>query len=125
MGVELEVVDELLRKLGSLEDQGKRAENAALRKAGDVIKDAITEEAPVRTGALKRSIARSNVKTKEGIKLVEVGPDAKSKRGYIARFLEHGTVKMKANPFMSRGYERSKREALAKIQEELKKGLGL
>ena len=121
----MEGMDALLRKLGELEDQGKRAEHAALRGAGDVVKEAIAQEAPVRTGALQRSIARSNVKTKEGMKLVEVGPDAKSKRGYIARFLEHGTVKMKANPFMSRGYERSKREALAKIQEELKKGLGL
>lgn len=125
MGIEIDGVDALLRKLGELEDKGKRVEHAALRGAGDVVKEAIAQEAPVRTGALKRSIVRSNVKTKEGIKLVEVGPDTKSDRGYIARFLEYGTVKMKADPFMSRGYERSKRKALAKIQEELKKGLGL
>ena len=32
---------------------------------------------------------------------------------------------MKANPFMSRGYEMSKGEAESKIEEEIKRGLGL
>ena len=57
-----------------------------------------------------------------GIKQVEVGPGPD---GYYGKFLEFGTVKMKANPFMSRGYETSKSESIRIIEEEIRKGLGL
>ena len=53
---------------------------------------------------------------------VEVGP---GKEGYYGKFVEFGTVKMRANPFMARGYETSKERAVDKIAEELRKGLGL
>ncbi len=56
------------------------------------------------------------------MKQVAVGPDEK---GWYGKFVEFGTVKRKANPFMARGYEISKEEAVEKIAEELKKGLGL
>lgn len=39
--------------------------------------------------------------------------------------MEFGTVKMKANPFMARGYETSKENAMEKIEKNLKEGLGL
>ena len=124
-GIEIDGIDEVLRKLGQLEDQGKRAESAALRSAGDRIKESIQAETPVDEGDLLKSINRSNVKTKEGVKQVEVGPDSRGKRSHVARFLEFGTVKMKANPFMSRGYEQARAETLAIIARELRKGLGL
>lgn len=120
--MELEGVEELLSELGKLGDQSKRVENKALREAGSVVEDAIKNEVPVRTGDLKRDISASGIKTKDGIKHVEVGP---KKESWRAKFVEFGTVKMGANPFMGRGYEKSKNEAMNKISEEIRKGLGL
>ena len=120
MGIELEGVDELLRKLGELEDQGQRAANSALREAGNVIQVSIQAEAPVRTGTLRKSIQRSGIRTQDGVKHVLVYPGA-----FYGRMIELGTVKMRANPFMARGYESSKQQAVDVIADELRKGLGL
>lgn len=120
--MKLEGMENLLAEIEKLGQKGSRIENKALREAGDVVKESIKKEVPVRTGKLKQSITASRVKTKDGVKRVEVGPD---KDGYYGKFVEFGTVKMKANPFMSRGYETSKEEAMEAIEKNLKEGLGL
>ena len=120
--MKLEGMENLLAEIEKLGKAGSKIENRALREAGDVVKESIEKEVPVRTGKLKQSITVSNVKTKDGVKRVEVGPD---KDGYYGKFVEFGTVKMKANPFMSRGYETSKEEAMSTIEKNLKEGLGL
>jgi HK97 gp10 family phage protein len=120
--VELTGMENLIAEVEKLGAQGGRIENKALREAGEVGRGAIEKEAPKRTGTLKESIKASGVLTREGMKQVLVGPgDA----GWYGKFVEFGTVKMKANPFMARGYETSKEKAVEKIGEELKKGLGL
>ena len=120
--VELTGMGNLIAEVEKLGVQGSRIENRALREAGELVRGAIEKEAPKRTGTLKESIKASGVRTREGMKQVLVGPgDA----GWYGKFVEFGTVKMKANPFMARGYETSKEEAVEKIAEELKKGLGL
>jgi HK97 gp10 family phage protein len=120
--LELEGIENLLTEVEKLGQAGSRIENKALREAGEVVKEAIQMAAPRRTGTLKASIAVSNVKTKDGVKQVEVGP---GKDGWYGKFVEFGTVKMRAKPFMAPGYEVSKSEAMAAIEKELKKGLGL
>ena len=120
--MKLEGMDELLAEVERLGKAGNRIENAALREAGDAVKTSIQNETPTRSGELKQSIEVSRVKTKGGIKQVEIGPGSD---GYYGKFLEFGTVKMKADPFMSRGYETSKSEAERIIEEEIRKGLGL
>ena len=120
--LELEGIENLIAEVEKLGAKGNRIENKALREAGTVVREAIKEEVPVRTGNLKRSIEVSSVRTKAGIKHVAVGP---GKDGYYGKFVEFGTVKMKAKPFMAPGYEKSKAAALEKISEELRKGLGL
>ena len=120
--MKLEGMENLLNEIEKLGKTGSRIENKALREAGDVVKEAIQKEAPIRTGKLKESITVSRVKNKDGAKHVEVGPD---KDVFYSRFVEFGTVKMKANPFMVRGYETSKGNAMEKIEKSLKEGLGL
>ena len=120
--MKIDGMENLLAEIEKLGQKGSRIENKALREAGDVVKESIKKEVPVRTGKLKQSITASRVKTKDGVKRVEVGPD---KDGYYGKFVEFGTVKMKANPFMSRGYETSKEEAMEAIEKNLKEGLGL
>jgi HK97 gp10 family phage protein len=120
--LKLEGIEDLIAEVEKLGAKGSRIENQALREAGEIVRQAIKQEAPQRTGTLKKSIETSGVKTKDGVKHVEVGPD---KEGWYGKFVEFGTVKMEANPFMARGYENSKDRAVDKIAEELRKGLGL
>ena len=120
--IELQGVDELMNKVNRLGKKGTRIENRALKNAGSVVKKAIKEEAPVKTGRLRENINTSGIRTKEGIKHVAIGPGSDA---FYAVFIEFGTVHIRANPFMSRGYERSKGEAMNKISEELRRGLGL
>ena len=119
---EVDGMENLLNELDKLGQKGSRIENTALKEAGNIVKESIIKEVPVRTGKLKENITVSNVKSKDGVKKVEVGP---SKDEYYAAFLEFGTTNMDANPFISRGYENSKEEAEKVIVEEIKKGLGL
>ena len=119
---EVDGMENLLNELDKLGQKGSRIENTALKEAGNIVKESIIKEVPVRTGKLKENITVSNVKSKDGVKKVEVGP---GKDEYYAAFLEFGTTNMNANPFISRGYENSKEEAEKVIVEEIKKGLGL
>ena len=120
--LELEGIENLIAEVEKLGAKGSRIENKALREAGEVMKEAIKQEAPRKTGTLKESIEVSGVKTKDGVKHVAVGP---GKEGYYGKFLEFGTVKMKAKPFMAPGYEKSKERAMEEIEKNLKEGLGL
>lgn len=120
--LELLGIEDLITEVEKLGKQGARLENRALREAGEVVKEAIQNESPVDTGTLKKSITVSRVKTKDGMKQVEVGP---GKEAFYGKFVEFGTVKIRANPFMGRGYESSKGKATDTIAENLRKGLGL
>lgn len=120
--LELEGKDNLLNELERLGEAGEKIERIALVKAGEKVKEAIVREAPHRTGNLKENIKVSRLKRVDGGAFVEVYP---SKSVFYSAFLEFGTTKMKADPFMSRGYESSKEDAERAIEEEIKKGLGL
>lgn len=119
-GIEIEGIDDLTKRLASLEDHGKQAESTALRRAGDVIKEAAKREAPTRSGDLRDSIKRSGVREDSDGKYVLVWPSK-----YYAHMVEFGTVKMRANPFMGRGYAASKGQAHAVLAQELRRRLGL
>ncbi|WP_026486811.1 HK97-gp10 family putative phage morphogenesis protein [Caldanaerobius polysaccharolyticus] len=121
--IKFEGMDELLRKVEELGKKGSRIENTALKTAGEYLAEEMKKEAPVRTGELRDSIKASNAKTKQGQKYVEVGPDETT--NWRAKFIEFGTVKMKANPFMSRAYEKNKDKIQEIIAQKLKEGLGL
>lgn len=123
--IELTGMDILLSKL---EDMSVKVANqitkVALKAGGDVIAKAMEEESPVEehTKGMSKSIEVSNIKTKAGVKYVEVAPD---KDHFYYTWIELGKSNTASNPFMSRGFAKSKKEAMDKIKEELKLGLGL
>lgn len=120
--MKIEGMENLLAELNKLGAEAGPLENQALRAGGAVVKEAVAGEAPRRSGTLQKSIQASRVKTREGIKQVEVGPN---KEGWYGQFHEMGTVRMPANPFMSRGYQASKDQALETIARTLQRGLKL
>lgn len=125
MSVDLKIegLDELLKRVEEMGNKGSNIQGKALKKAGEYLKEQIKTETPVKTGGLRDSIEVSTVKTKQGRRYIEVGPNAKT--NWRAKFVEYGTSKMRANPFMSRTFERNKDEIQNMIKEEIKKGLGL
>lgn len=120
--LETEGLEELINAVQRMGSEGRKIENKALKKAGAVMKESIQNETPVRTGKLKESITVSGIKTKDGVRYVEVGPN---KDVWYGKFVEYGTVKLRAKPFMAPGYENAKERTLAAIKKELRRGLGL
>ncbi|HDK7182949.1 TPA: HK97 gp10 family phage protein [Clostridium botulinum] len=124
--MELGGMDELIRKIEDIGKAGTRIENAALKKAGELIVEEAKNNVPVKTEKLKKGLKVSGVHKKNGNKFVLAGiQKGDNSRIFYGKFLEFGTSKMKAQPFMGQAYESKKEEAKEIIKQELKNALGL
>lgn len=124
--MELDGMDNLIRKIEDMGKAGVRVENAALKKAGQIIVDEAKNNVPVKTEKLKKGLKVSGVRKKGGNKFVLAGiQKGDNSKIFYGKFLEFGTSKMKAQPFMGPAYESKKEEAKEIIKDELRKGLGL
>ena len=124
--IELQGMQELLDSLTALGKKGSRIENKALKAAAKPILDAAIANTPVLSGAGKAGLKISRVKTKGDTKtvLIGIGKGDISEIFYM-KFLEFGTSKMSARPFLQPAYESKKSEAIRILKEEFQKGLGL
>lgn len=124
--IELKGMDEIFAKLEKMGKEANKITNTALAKAGEYEAAEMEKEAPVskkaRSRGMAKSIQVSNVKTKKGIKFVQVSPD---KEHFYYKFVELGTQNMPANPFMARTFAKTKEHLKEIIKNELKKGLNL
>ncbi|APF27067.1 bacteriophage HK97-gp10, tail-component family protein [Clostridium sporogenes] len=124
--MELDGLDELIRKVQDMGKAGVRVENAALKKAGELIVEEAKNNVPVKTEKLKKGLKVSGVRKKGGNKFVLAGiQKGDNSKIFYGKFLEFGTSKMKARPFMGPAYESKKEEAKEVIKDELRRGLGL
>ncbi|MCW6059781.1 HK97 gp10 family phage protein [Clostridium sporogenes] len=124
--MELDGLDELIRKVQDMGKAGVRVENAALKKAGELIVEEAKNNVPFRKGNLKEGLKVSGVRKKGGNKFVLAGiQKGDNSKIFYGKFLEFGTSKMKARPFMGPAYESKKEEAKEVIKDELRRGLGL
>nr|WP_207794467.1 HK97-gp10 family putative phage morphogenesis protein [Clostridium botulinum] len=124
--MELDGMDNLIRKIEDIGKAGTRIENKALKKAGELIVEEAKNNVPFRKGKLKEGLKVSGVRKKNGNKFVLAGiQKGDNSKIFYGKFLEFGTSKMKARPFMGPAYESKKEEAKEVIKEELRKGLGL
>lgn len=124
--IELEGVDEILNKLQQIGNNISRLENKALKNAAQpVLDDAKSSNSfNDRSGNLRKGLKISNIKNKEGVKYVLVGVDkSDNSKIYYGKFLEFGTSKMSARPFMQPAYEKNKDNIQKNIAETLKEGL--
>ena len=99
-----------------------------MKKAGqEIVDEAKTTSAfHDRSGKLRRGLKVSGVRSKKGHKYVFAGiQKGDNSEIFYGSFLEFGTSKMAARPFLGPAYESKKREAEKVIKEELRKGLGL
>lgn len=110
-------------------------ENRALNKAANVVKDAVINEAPVDDGVLKANIKTKHAKDGEAkvhtgrayhAHIIQGGRSAGSK--YVLKNGKHQLVTwgaMAPNPFFTRGFEKSKSNAISAMSDEIKKALNL
>ena len=123
---ELKGVDEILNKLSQMGANITRLENKALKNAAEpVLEDARTTNAfNDRSGRLRKGLKISGVKKKEGVKYILVGVDkSDNSKIFYGKFLEFGTSKISARPFLQPAYEKNKEEIQKTIAETLKEGL--
>ncbi|WP_147564950.1 HK97-gp10 family putative phage morphogenesis protein [Clostridium tyrobutyricum] len=124
--IELTGVDEILNKLQSIGANVSRLENKALKNAAEpVLEDAkATNAFKDRSGKLRKGLKITSVKKKEGIKYILVGVDrGDNSEVFYGKFVEFGTSKMPARPFLQPAYEKNKQNIKRIIAETLKEGL--
>lgn len=119
-------MDNLIRRIEEMGKAGVRVENKALKKAGELIVEEAKNDVNVKTGKLKEGLKVSGVRKKNGNKFVLAGiQKGDNSKIFYGKFLEFGTSKMKAQPFMGPAYESKKEEAKEVIKQELRNALNL
>lgn len=97
----------------------------ALVEATDAAGQIIYNEIETRAkGSIKDNLTKETFKTKTGARsTIQVKKSAKGGIEHHAVFLEYGTVKMAAQPFMRPGFDASEAKALDKFVKILAKEL--
>lgn len=118
---ELDLVgmDELMKKLNELGQKGTKAINKALAKGSEPILQNMknTDAFDDRSGRLRDSLKVSKVKTRKNVKFVWIGDvDREAIWGW---YIENGTSKHVATPFMRPAWREEKEKALKIIKEEM------
>jgi HK97 gp10 family phage protein len=121
MSLQMQGMSELMR---SIQEMGRiidsQVTKKALKKSAELVKDKIEETVPVRTGNLKRNIVISEIEDDK----IHIGPDQQGDAFY-GHFLEFGTSKAAAKPFMGPVFENNKDAIQETMTDVIKRELGL
>lgn len=100
----------------------KNVMTGATRAAANVVRDRARELVPKRTKNLAKSIVSIQQKAESGQIKFSVTPSKGGKHdGWYAHFVEFGTVKMSAKPFMRPAMEQTQDESLNAAKEYIAK----
>ena len=91
----------------------KRRTGVALRAGGMLIRNAAQTKAPVLTGNLKRSINVEVIET-GAVQLAIIGTEVS-----YAPYLEYGTSKMSARPYLRPAFDEQQDAAIAEVESVL------
>lgn len=118
-------MDEILKSLTEMGQREGPLENQALYNGAKIVQKNASQRAPrsnEKGGHLADHIVISEAKQGEGIKYIEVGPSAPF---FYGKFLEFGTSKMAAHPFLGPAKAESQKQVLEIIKQTIKAGLNL
>jgi HK97 gp10 family phage protein len=115
----LQGMDELLQYLQQLGNQAEGIKTTALKNGAEVFRREMEVHAPRGQG---NDHLADHIITEIQDEQAKIGP---SKDYYYAHFLEFGTKKMTARPFMGPTFENKKEAAQEKMAETIRDELGL
>jgi HK97 gp10 family phage protein len=113
-------MDELLQRLEQLGEQAEAVKKTALEEGAEVIRAEI--ESNTKRSNISHDHMADGIITNIKEDVAVIGPGAEF---YYAHFLEFGTKKMAAQPFMGPSFERKKEAAKEKMAEVIRQELGL
>lgn len=125
---ELKGIDELRKRIEEMGRKGMAVENKALKTAGKIVEDEAKKTSAFKdkSGKLRQGISISGVRSRKGNKHILVGiQKGDNSHIFYGKFLEYGTSKMSAKPFMGPAFSSKKSEASEVLKSEIRKGLGL
>ncbi|SKA89700.1 phage protein, HK97 gp10 family [Clostridium sp. USBA 49] len=130
MSVDVEVIgmNELIERIKELGPRSSRIQNEALKKAAEpILEDAVSTTAfKDRSGKGRAGLKIGRPKSKGDTKYVLVGIDKSDiSEIFYMKFIEYGTSKMSARPFLRPALLKNKDKAYEIMKDELRKGLGL
>lgn len=140
MGNSVTVKVEGLRELGErmkglTEDMNNRIARSATAAGAVVIRKAAQQKVPVDTGNLRKNVIVKRIPrgeaqlTSEHIVTVRRGKLTKKQKGsglqdaYYGTFVEYGTAKMPAQPFLRPAFDQQKGAATESIKDRIEKRL--
>jgi HK97 gp10 family phage protein len=127
LNTEIHGLEEIIRKLNALPDKlENKVVRAAIRQGANIIKEKAKSYVPIDTGDLKKSIKVTGTRYQKGKISFVIRPSGNKKKGvsvFYARFIENGTSKMHAQPFMRPAFDESGDEVLNKTIEVIKSKL--
>lgn len=111
-------VTPLRRKLRRMPDEATKGIKAAMIKLAADIEASAKSRVPVDTGTLRDNITAKV--SRDGLS-ARIGVQGKkaSKKAYYGPFIEFGTVKTPAQPFMGPAFEENKQEGIRRVGEEI------
>ena len=121
-GIDVNGLDEVLKKLKKLPEKVQKRVLVGAVRAGakPIIKEA-KRLVPVRTGTLKKSIGVVKRRSKDKNIIHYTVAPRKKKGGWYAHYVEFGTSKMSAKPFMRPAYEKEGENSIKFVREYMKK----
>jgi HK97 gp10 family phage protein len=123
--LKLEGIDAILSHLNSLGTKADVLEKKALQAAAKPVAETMKQKVNLSDKDHKhiREDIRITIKTKDGIPFAQIGPSKTTT--WRAKFLEFGTQKMSAHPFIEPSLHENKTRVRSIIHSELKRGLHL
>lgn len=125
IGIQVKGLEKIQTKFNRLSEKGvKRAGAKAIRKGIQPAVRLARNKAPVRTGKMKRNIYKFKLRKPiadlgYGVGVRTIGKADNPKNAFYWKFVEHGTVKMRARPFLRPAFRGAANEMSKKTQTEL------
>ncbi|PEL80020.1 HK97-gp10 family putative phage morphogenesis protein [Bacillus wiedmannii] len=140
-GVDFLGFDRLISELEQMGLRGEKIEDKALAAGGEQIRKAIAESSEPRSSSPKKpsksepwrtgqhlldNIRVTKARMEGGVKTIKIGIDKADRSPYFyGKFLEWGTSKMPAQPFIEPGFNASKADAVRAMTDILKNEMRL
>ena len=136
-GFQIEGLSEFMQKLDGISEKVGSAMGDAVRKGGKIVEEELKRSIPqaadrgYTTGALEKSIKAGGVKDTGDGKEVTVSPKGSvTHNGSKVRnqdkmyYLEHGTSRQAAHPFMDRTIHGAEPKVVKVMEDEIGKAIG-